>query len=227
MEKTDTRQYETTKEVNRFCQANRPDFEAAPTGPSLLTDLGGHVADMDRVFADDQSGLGMVLEAEKVRGDRTATLTGSIDAIVAAARVAALTSTGIDARFRKGPRSSARARIAWARAFLKDVPPYLDALAAAGLSKQVVTDLPAQIDAVDKVLADKKAGLAKRADARTELESLGHARTVTLRDLDTIARSVFRTNPDKLAAWKRARRVGPKEKPAQPAASTATQVKAS
>src|SRR5438093_3985182 len=173
MEEKDRRHYETITEVNRYCQANRPAFEAAPTGPSLLTTLGGHVADMDRLFADDQSGLGMILEAGKLRDERVEALTGSIDAIVAAARVAALTSTGIDARFRNGPRTSARAKIAWAQSFLKDVPPYVDALAAAGLSKQVLTDLPAQIDALDKVLADQKDGQSKRAGARRELQFLG------------------------------------------------------
>src|SRR5436190_5493554 len=151
MEEKDRRQYETTTEVNRFCEANRPAFEAAPTGASLLTALGGHVADMDRLFADDQSGLGKILEAGKVRGERADALTASINAIVAAARVAALSSTGVDARFRIGPRTSARSKIAWARSFLQDVPPYVDALAAAGLSTQVLADLPAQIDALEKV----------------------------------------------------------------------------
>ncbi|HYM26030.1 MAG TPA: hypothetical protein VEU08_22590, partial [Vicinamibacterales bacterium] len=147
-------------------------------------------------------------------------------------RVAALTTSGIDRRFAVGPRHSARSAMEWARAFLADAQPYTDALTTAGLPKQVLTDLPGQVDALDKVLADEQVGRKKHVDARQSLGSVMRARAKTMRGLDTIARSVFRTDPDKLAAWKHARRVGPKEKPAAPAptvpaASTGTETKAS
>jgi hypothetical protein len=74
------------------------------------------------------------------------------------------------------------------------------------MPKEVLSGLPGRVDALGNVLADEQIGGKKHVDARQSLRSVMRARLKTIRGLDTVARSVFRTDPDKLAAWKHARR---------------------
>jgi len=209
MNKIDIRQYDTLRHTRNFCHDNRPDFEAAPKGPQLIADLDGHVADFDRLFGEQRNGHGLVAEATARRDERRTALQASVDAIVNAARVAAMQYTGIDRRFRVPPARSDRALIAWGRAFLDSDEPTRDAIIAAGVPAKVLADLPGQIDAFDQAIDAQVKGRDRHVAARHLMTSVRADAVKTMAGLDAIARNAYNGNAAKLAEWKHARRRGP------------------
>jgi hypothetical protein len=211
MNRMDKRQYEALRHARDFCIDNRSDFEAAPTGAQLIADLDTHVKDLDRLFTDQRSGHGFVAGATTTRAGHRDAMQGSVDAIVKAAKVAALQSPGIDRRFRYAPARSDRDRISWGRAFLAADEATHAAITRVGLSAKVLADLPGQIDALDASIANQTKGRDQHVAARHAITSVRAGAVKTLAGLDAIARSVYNGNAEKLAAWTHARRRGPAE----------------
>jgi hypothetical protein len=227
MDQDDIRHYDALRHTRNFCHDNRPDFETAPTGPQLIADLDAHVSDIDRLFGEQKAGHGLVAEATEIRDKNRTALRTTVDAIVNAARVSALQSTGIDRRFRRAPATSDRSLIAWGRAFLASDEPTRAAIAAAGVPAKVLADLPGQIDAFEQAIDGQVNGRDRHVAARRAITSVRADAVKTMAGLDAIACNAYYGNAGKLAEWKHARRRGPAADaaPAAPAPAPAGETK--
>jgi hypothetical protein len=171
-------------------------------------------------FADVLSARGAVRDATGRRADARKTLDGSVGAIVGAARVYALRQPGVDRRFRLAPRGGDRSLVAWGRAFLADAQPIAAGLLDNSLSPDVLTNLPAQIAALDKAMADQRTGRDKARLVHISLRTVRRSCAKTMSGLDAIARNAFRSDAEKLAGWKQSRRRGPSAVPPVPSLPT-------
>ena len=206
MRSTNRRRYESLANLLALCEAHRDQLESTPLGTQLINQLGAVTTRVAGLFKTQSDGRNSAHDATGKR--RTAARLVRRHATDLAQHARALGAVSGPAiqlpPLREG---SHQQLIADARSAVDAVQPLAGVFKANKLT--VLDDLPPQIAALDAAMKDQSAGRETHVGASAVVtEALNEGAQVAAA-LEPIFRSVVNGDPELIAKWKNARRIGP------------------
>lgn len=128
------------------------------------------------------------------------------DTIIRTARAMAVTTPGIDDKFR-APKGGDQNLLHAARAFARDAAPFAQRFIEYYLPDDFLTDLEQDIKRFEAAMRDQEAGKDTKAAAAASIDAAMDAGIAAVLQLDAFVPNRLRNDPAKLAMWERARRV--------------------
>jgi hypothetical protein len=227
MDDIERRKYEMFLRVREFGARRAADFPDGSLGRQLLARLDTAIEELDMHTAAQTSGRGAAQEGTASKAAARDELRRDLEAISRTARAMALSTPGLENKFR-APRSvSDQALLATARAFAADALPLKIEFVRRGLPEDFLEDLSADIEAFEQAIAQTIQKREAQVSATAAIDGSIERGTNAVRELDAVARNKFDADPSALAAWlsashtQRASRRAPAEANAPPAPAPA------
>lgn len=201
MNDTEKRRYEMFLRVRAFGASRAAQFPTTTLAGELFTRLSGVIDEMDTHTTAQSSERSATLQSSTSKAAARDELRRDLDAISRTARALALSTPGLEDKFR-APRSiSDQALLTTARAFAADAQPLKTEFTRRGLPDDFLDDLNSDIQefeqAINQKIQKRDAQVAATAAIDGALERGGD----TVRELDAIMRNQFAGDPASLAAW--------------------------
>ena len=204
---TEIRRYEMLIRVKELGAAHADAFPASSVGGQMFAAVAAAVDQLHGHVAAQASGRGAVKEATTSKAAARTTLRGTLEAISHTSRALALDTPGIADKFRV-PRSRNDQRLLGAaRAFIVDAQPLLDAFVTHNLPASFLTDLQADIDALEYAIHEQAVGEESHIAARASItRAMGDGLTA-VQHLDAMVPNGLRHDSAAIAVWTSARHV--------------------
>lgn len=222
MKDSEIRRYEMFLRVREFGSTNATQFPATSLGGELLARLNATIKELDTHSSDQSSGKRTAQEGAGSKAATRAELREDMERIGRTARSMAMTTPGLEDKFR-APRSvSDQTLLAAARSFATDAQPLQAEFIRRGLQADFLDDLEADITAFETAINHKIQGTEKHVSAAAAIDDAIESGVNTVRELDPIMRNMFADDAAKLAAWLSASHVERAPKKAKPPAAPPT-----
>jgi hypothetical protein len=207
MDRDETSTLEMFIRVHGFGTARAGLFPAASHGGELFAAIGDIIAELRNHAASQSSTTRASKEGTTRKGLVLAALQDDLEAISRTARAIAITTPGLDDKFRLPRNVGAQKLIADARASAQDAEPMKAEFIKRGLPASFLDDLNAKIAEADRLIEgrDQQAGASVAATAAVD-DVVTRGMNV-VRELDAIVRNICRDDPAALAEWTSARHI--------------------
>lgn len=124
-----------------------------------------------------------------------------LEAISYTARTLALTTPGLEDKFRAPRNLKDQELLALARSFARDALPLKTEFIKLGLTADFMEDLDADMAEFEQAIERRIQGTEMHVAATAAIDDLIERGMKTVRQLDTIMRNVYAGNPSNLSAW--------------------------
>jgi hypothetical protein len=207
MDKDETSILEMFIRVHGFAAAHAGLFPAASHVGELFAAIGDIIAELRSHAASQSSTARSSKEGTTRKGVVLAALQDDLEAMSRTARAIAITTPGLDDKFRLPHNVGAEKLIAAARASALDAEPMKAEFIKRGLPASFLDDLNAKIAEAEQLIEsrDQQAGASVAATAAVDDVVTRGMKAV--RELDAIVRNICRDDPAALAEWTSARHV--------------------
>jgi len=214
------RRYESIVEVLELCEGQHDSIESTPLGAQLMSQLRAKAAHVARLFKAQSTGRNSAHDASEKR--RTGGRLVRRTAVDLARHARALgRASGVTITLPRLRDSSHRQLISDAQAVLDAVQPLTDAFKATKLS--VLDDLPKQIADLDAAMKAQSAGRETHVGASATVTPALNECVEVAEAIEPFYLSAVSKDPELIARWKNARRVGPARSRKDDATAPATE----
>ena len=213
--------------VRQYGEAHAEAFPAGSRGNEVFAELNSVIARLEEYASAQESGARAAKEGTALKGAARAALREDMEAVARTARAMALTTPGLDDKFRLPRNLGDKSWLAAARAFAADAGPIQAEFIKRGLPADFIADLNADIEAFDEAINSRAAKTGARVAAAVAVDATVERGVNAVRELDAIVKNVFRNDSAALAGWtssshterqpRRARPEAPAAGPALPA----------
>jgi hypothetical protein len=201
MKDTERRRYETFLRVREFVTSRTTQFPPTTLAGELLTHLNTEIGEMETHTTAQSSGRSATLQSSTSKAALREQLRNDLDAISRTARAMALSTPGLEDKFR-APRSiSDQVLLATARAFAADALPLKTEFTRRGLPDDFLDDLTSDIEEFEQVINQQIQKRESHVAATAAIDSALERGINIVRELDAIMRNQFANDPASLAAW--------------------------
>lgn len=217
MKDSATRRFETFISVREFCAALADNFPANSRGGEVKAILDAIITEMEGHAATQSSGTRATREVTTLKAVRRAALHEDLEAISRTARALALTTPGLDDKFRLPRNVGDQAWLAAARSYATDAEPIKAGFISRGLPADFLDDLNADITAFEESIGSREQKSGERIAATASIDGAIERGMNAVRELDAIVQNIFRDDPATLARWTSAKHT--ERAPRHPAAA--------
>jgi hypothetical protein len=201
MRDTARHRHEMFLRVREFGASRAAQFPATTLAGELFTRLNGVIDEMDTHTAAQASGRSSSMESTGSKAAARDELRRDLEAISRTARAMAISTPGLEDKFR-APRSiSDQALLALARAFAADALPLKAEFTRRGMPDDFLEDLASDIEEFEQAINQKIQKREEHVAATAAIDSVIERGVDTVRELDAIMRNKFADDPASLAAW--------------------------
>lgn len=201
MNDTETRRLEMFIRVRQFGASRANAFPANTRGGEVLSQLNAAITELEGHATTQESGRRAAKEGTAVKSVARAALREDLEAISRTARALALTTPGLDDKFRLPRNVGDQAWLAAARSFQQDAEPLKTEFTRRGLPADFLEDLDADIEAFEQSINSRAQKAGARVAATNAIDESIERGMNAVRELDAIARNVFRNDAAALAEW--------------------------
>ncbi|HYY55896.1 MAG TPA: hypothetical protein VE842_01125 [Pyrinomonadaceae bacterium] len=224
MNDAETRRYETFINVREFGLARPSQFPAASLAAELLTRLRTVIDDIERNDSAFSSGRRTAQQGSRTKSVARDELRNALEAISRTARSMALTTPGLEDKFRV-PRRRLKDQelLSIARSFAADAAPLEAEFVRRGMPERFLDFLGEDIEDFERAINQTILARETHVAANAAIDDLIEDGMNIVRELDAIMRNTFADDPATLAAWtsashiERAPRSSSSKPPAPPA----------
>jgi hypothetical protein len=219
MKDTVRRRQETFLRVREFVTSRASQYPPTTLAGELLARLNTEIGNMEAHTTAQSSGRSATLESSTGKAAARDELRQDLDAISRTARAMAISTPGLEDKFR-APRSiSDQALLATARAFAADALPLKTEFTRRGLPDDFLEDLNSDIEEFEQINNQQIQKRESRVAATAAIDDALERGINIVRELDAIMRNQFANDPASLAAWLSASHTerSPRHTPATPA----------
>lgn len=203
----DTRRYEMLLRVREFGASHASAFPAGSIPMELLARIGAVVDELSTHAVTKTTGLGTTREGSAGRSQMRERLRRDLDAIVKTARSMARKIPNVDARFRIPRRYGDQTLIELARTFVQNATPLAAEFESRLMPANFIAKLEQDIDAFERALQVQRQGMETKIRAGAAIETTIRAGMDAVRELDSMVRNVYGSDPATLTLWARSIRV--------------------
>lgn len=201
MKDTETRRLDMFIRVRQFGATHTGSFPANTRGSEVIAALNTVITKLEGHATTQESGKRAALEGTAVKAVARAALREDMEAISRTARAMALTTPGLDDKFRLPRNVGDQAWLAAARSFAADAEPLKAEFIRRGLPADFLEDLDADIEAFEQSIDSRAQKTGTRVAATVAIDEAIERGMNAVRELDAIVQNVFRDDPAALAEW--------------------------
>ncbi|HEX8138899.1 MAG TPA: hypothetical protein VF544_15125 [Pyrinomonadaceae bacterium] len=219
MTDNDTWRYEMFLRVRQHGTNEAASLASNTFVTSLFNDLSQLITELETYAGAQSSGLTSARQSTRSIGVARDELERDLQAISRTARAMALSTPGLEEKFRLRSRLKDQDLLTFARRVASEALPLKAEFVKRGLDENFLEDLNEDIEAFEEALAQRTQDTATHINATTTIDDLIERGMRIVRELDAIMRNIYEDNPGKLAAWLSASRVErpPRRRPQPPA----------
>jgi hypothetical protein len=201
MKDSEIRRLEMFIRVREFGTAHANAFPANTRGGEVFALLNTIITEMQG-HADKQSaGTRATREVTTLKAVARAALREDLEAINRTARALALTTPGLDDKFRLPRNAGDQTWLAAARSFAADADPLKAEFIRRGLPQDFLDDLNSDITAFEESIGSREQKTGERVAATVAIDESIERGMNAVRELDAIVQNIFRDDPATLAHW--------------------------
>ena len=201
MKDSETRRLEMFIRASAFGKAHAGAFPTRTRGADVLTELNAIIAELETHTTAQAAGQRATKAGTTHKAAARAALREDLEAISRTARVMALTTPGLEDKFRLPRNAGDQVWLAAARAFAQDAVPLKDEFIRRGLPDDFIDDLNADIAAFEASIDSGAQQTGARVAATVAIDAAIDRGMNAVRELDAIVRNVFRNDAATLGAW--------------------------
>jgi hypothetical protein len=207
MDRDETSTLEMFIRVHGFGSAHASSFPATSHGGELLATITAVIAELRGHAASQSSKARASKEGTTLKSVALAALQEDLEAISRTARAIAITLPGFDDKFRLPRNVGAQKLIAVARSFAQDAEPMKAEFIKRGLPADFLDDLNDRIAEVEQAIENRDQHAGAGVAATAAIDDVVERGMKAVRELDAIARNIFRDDSAALAEWTSARHI--------------------
>lgn len=207
MKDTERRRLETFIRVHEYVEERAAQFPPASFAGEQLAILDAAINALEAHASAQSSGKGKVRESVTSKAAARDELMRDLEAISRTARAMALTTPGLNDKFRIPHNQSNQAVLAVARAAATDALPHKAEFIRRGMPADFLEDLQADIAAMEQAIERKEQGAGSQVAATAAIDAEIERGMRAVRELDSVVRNVYANDPANLAAWSSASHV--------------------
>ena len=201
MDDNERRRYETFMRVREFIAARAEEFRPTTLAGELFVTLNAVITELGIHTSSQASQRGAARESSTGKAAARDELRRDMEAISRTARAMALSTPGLEDRFRAPRNLSDQALLALARAFAADAVPLKQQFIARGLPDDFLEDLAADIAAFEQTINRKIQRRGAQVAATAAIDGAIERGVNVVRELDAIMRNKYAEDGATLAAW--------------------------
>jgi hypothetical protein len=201
MKDTERRRYETFLRVREFVTSRAAQFPPNTLAGELLTHLNSEINEMETHATAQSSGRSATLQSSTSKAASRDELRSDLDAISRTARAMALSTPGLEDKFRAPRKTPDQDLLATARAFAADALPLKTEFTRRGLPDDFLDDLNSDIEEFEQAINQKIQKRESQVAATAAIDAALERGLNVARELDAIMRNQFANDPASLAAW--------------------------
>lgn len=223
MNDRETSRFEMFLSVREFKNTETAQFPAGSFAQELATTLDGIIDEIETHASAQSSGMRAVKESGESKAADRDELRRDLEAISRTARILALTTPGLEEKFRMPRAPKDQELLTVARSFATDAEPLKAEFIKRGLPADFLDDLKADTERFEASISRKIQGTESHVSATAAIDGLIDRGMRVVRELDVIMRNTLADDAATLASWlsashvKRSKGKG-NEKPATPPA---------
>jgi hypothetical protein len=187
--------------VQEFNLGHANDFEANSMGKGLATSLSSLITELDDHASAEASGVGSERQGTQTRAQAREALRRDLEAISRTARAMAADVAGLEDKFRAPRSNNDQQLLNAARAFANDAVPLTAQFVAHELPADFLTDLNADIAALESAINQQESGMVDHVAAAAAIDEAIAQGIEIIRKLDVIVKNKYANNPSVLAEW--------------------------
>jgi hypothetical protein len=196
-----TRRLEMFIRVREFGTTRTNVLKTAARGDEVLTELGAGITTLETHATAQASGTRAGKERTTQRSAAFAALREDLEAINRTARALALSTPGLDDKFRLPRNASVQVWLAAARSFAQDAEPLKAEFVRRGLPDDFIDDLKADIGELEQTINRQAQDTGARIAATAAIDDAIERGMNAVIEIDAIVRNKFRNDPATLAEW--------------------------
>jgi hypothetical protein len=201
MNDSGTHRLEMFIRVRQFGVAQADVFPANTRGSEVIAELSAVITELEGHAAKQSSGKRAGKEETAVKNAALSELQEDLEAISRTARALALSTPGLDDKFRLPRNVGLQGWLAAARSFAQDADPLKAEFIRRGLPADFLEDLQADIATLEASINSKAQKSGTQVAATVAIDDAIERGMNVVRELDAIVRNVFRDDPATLAHW--------------------------
>jgi hypothetical protein len=201
MKESEIRRLEMFIRVRQFGVAHAASFTEGSRGRELFAELDTVVAELETHSTAQASGKSATREHTTLKSVAKESLQHSLTALSHTARSMALTTPGLEDKFRLPRSASDQAWLALARSFAQDAAPLKDEFVRWGLHPNFLDGLNSEIAAFAQSIESRAQKTGERVAATASIDGAIERGTNAARALDAVVHNTFREDAGTLAEW--------------------------
>jgi hypothetical protein len=201
MNDKETSRFEMFLRVREFKNTEAARFPAGSYANELATTLDGIIDEIESHASAQSSGLRAVKEGGSSKAADRDELRRDLEAISRTARVLAMTTPGIEEKFRMPRAPKDQELLTVARSFATDAAPLKAEFVKRGLAANFLDDLRADTEAFEESITRRIQGAESHVAATSAIDELIDRGMRVVRELDVIMRNTLTADQSTLAAW--------------------------
>lgn len=201
MNNLETRRLEMFLRVRQFGAAHAAAFPAGSRGAEVLALLNAVVTELEGHATAQASGASAAREGTAQKAAAREALREDLEAISRTARAMALTTPGLDDKFRLPRNGGTQAWLTAARSFALDAEPVKAEFTRRGLPADFLEDLASDIRALEEAINSRSQNAGARVAATVAIDDAIERGMTAVRELDAIVHNLFRDDDAALAEW--------------------------
>lgn len=201
MNNLETRRLEMFLRVRQFGAGRAAAFPANSRGAEVLAVVNASIAELEGHATAQASGTSAAKEGTALKAAAREALREDLEAINRTARAMALTTPGLDDKFRLPRNAGTQAWLTAARAFALDAEPLKAEFVRRGLPADFLEDLAAGIKALEDAIDSRAQNAGARVAATVAIDEAIERGLNAVRELDAIVHNIFRNDAAALAEW--------------------------
>lgn len=201
MKDTERRRLEMFIRVREFGATHTTQFPPTSFGGEKFAVLDSVIDALEEHGSVQSSGRSRVRESTSSKAAARDELMRDLEAISRTARAMALTTPGLNDKFRIPHNQSNQAVLATARAAASDALPLKTEFIRRGLPDDFIEDLEADIEILEQAITYKAQGKESHVAATAAIDREIERGMNAVRELDPVVRNKFAADPATLAAW--------------------------
>ncbi|HWT00793.1 MAG TPA: hypothetical protein VN256_11145 [Pyrinomonadaceae bacterium] len=201
MKDTERRRLEMFIRVREFGVAHAAQFPASSFAGEQFAALNVAVSALETHASAQSSGRGGARAGAAGKAAARDELMRDLEAISRTARAMALTTPGLEDKFRIPHNKSNQEVLAAARAVAADALPLKAEFIRRGMPADFLEDLAADITVMEQAISQKARGTESHIAATAAIDAEIERGMTAVRQLDPVVRNTFTSDPATLAAW--------------------------
>jgi hypothetical protein len=207
MKGTERHGYEMLVRVDTFGEERATDFPASSEGGKLFAAVRAEVEMLENKAGAQSSGINIKRQGTTTRAVARDNLRHQLELISRTAASLAITTPGLENRFRMPRGSNDQSFINTGRAFAQDAAPLKDKFIGFGLDAAFIQNLEAAITEFEQAINRQITGRQTHVAATTAIDEALERGIRAVRQLEAIVLNKYEHDQPTLAAWQSASRI--------------------